>query len=155
MVTGVAAFRIPDVAFVRHFAAALLVLCTIDMAFAEAEATTRRISYVRIRPRIMLVRIEPKTSQEWGLKELDAEVLNVKHPLPACERMKVTRPVIVIVGEDIRPVDVAFIKRTARETGARVVQIGPLLVRDSLRNWLRTALAEVLDAGSPPEAAAR
>jgi hypothetical protein len=127
-----------------------------DMAFAEAEATTRRISYVRIRPRIMLIRVEREAAQasNWGLEELDAEVLYVKHPLPACERMRVTRPAIVIVGEEVRPVDVAYIKREARELGARVVQIGPLLVRDSLRKWLRTALSEALDAASEPEAAA-
>ena len=126
------------------------------MAFAEAEAATKRISYVRIRPRIMLVRIERQDVQaaNWGLEDLDAEVLHVKHPLPACERMRVTRPVIVIIGEEVRPVDVAFIKRAARETGARVVQIGPLLVRDSLRSWIRTALSEALDAASAPREAA-
>jgi hypothetical protein len=103
----------------------------------------------------MLIRIERQDPQisSWGLEEMDAEVLLVKHPLPACERMRVTRPAIVIIGEDVRPVDVAFIKRAARETGARVVQLGPLLVRDSLRNWIRTALAEALDAASDPPGA--
>jgi hypothetical protein len=125
------------------------------MAFAEAEAATNRISFVRMRPRIMLVRIEKQDPQisSWGLEELDAEVLCVKHPLPACERMRITRPAIVIIGEDVRPADVAYIKRVARETGGRVVQLGPLLVRDALRNWIRTALAEALDAASEPPGA--
>jgi hypothetical protein len=156
MVTAVTDFRISETRFPRHFAPALLVLACSTMAFAEAEAATKRISYVRIRPRIMLIRIEPKAAPAsgWGLDELNAEVLHVKHPLPACERMRITRPVVVIVGEDVRPVDAAFIKRAAREIGARVVQVGPLLVRDSLRNWIRTALDEAADGASPPDAAA-
>jgi hypothetical protein len=127
------------------------------MAFAEAEAATRRISFVRIRPRILLVRIEREAvrASDWGLDSLDAELLHVKHPLPACERIRVTRPAVVIVGEDVRPVDLAFIKRAAREAGSRVIQIGPLLVRHSLRNWIRAALDEALDASSAPLPAAQ
>jgi hypothetical protein len=157
LVVQVTGFRISEIAFSRYFSTALLVLGSPAMAFAEAEAATKRISYVRIRPRIMLIRIEPTSAplSDWGLAELDAEVLHVKHPLPACERMRITRPAVVIVGEDVRPVDLAFIKRAARETGARVVQVGPLLVRTSMRNWIRTALAEVLDAASGPAEAAQ
>jgi hypothetical protein len=149
-------FPIPGKAISAAFCTGTARACYLDMAFAEVEPATKRISYVRIRPRIMLIRIEPKAPEvsEWGLGQLDAEVLHVRHPLPACERMRITRPVVVVVGEDVRPVDVAFIKRAAREIGARVVQVGPLLVRDSLRNWIRTALNEALDAGSPPSQAA-
>jgi hypothetical protein len=116
-------------------------------------AAPRRISYIRFRPRIMLVRIDPSAEpREWGLDDLDVEVLRVRHPLPACARMEVTRPFVVLLGEDVRPVDVAFVKRTAREIGAKVVQLGPLLARDSLGRWLRAALEESQDAAAPPAA---
>jgi hypothetical protein len=107
------------------------------------------VSYICFRPRIMLVRIErTEEPPEWGLEELNVEVLRVRHPLPALARMEVTRPSIVILGEDVRPVDVAFIKRTARDIGARIVQLGPLLARDSLGRWLRATLDEASNAPS-------
>jgi hypothetical protein len=89
----------------------------------------------------MLVRVEPQSEQpEWGLGELDAEVLRVRHPLPACARIEVTRPKVVIVGEDIRPVDVAFVKRAARQVGAKVLHLSPLIARDAVRGWVQAVL---------------
>jgi hypothetical protein len=89
------------------------------------------------------VRIERAAEPpEWGLDELNVEVLRVRHPLPACQRMEVTRPLIVVLGEEVRAVDVAFVKRTAREIGARVVQLSALLARDSFGKWLRATLDE-------------
>jgi hypothetical protein len=119
------------------------------MAPPPAAKPPPRISYIRFRPRIMLVRIEREAEPtEWGLNGLDVEILRVRHPLPACARMQVTRPFVVIVGQDVRAVDVAFIKRTAHQIGARVIQLSPLLARDSLGAWLRTAL----DEAAPPNA---
>jgi hypothetical protein len=101
----------------------------------------------------MLVRIERAAEpSEWGLDNLDVEVLRVRHPLPACARMEVTRPFVVLLGEDVRPVDVAFVKRTAREIGARVVQLSPMLARDSLGAWLRAALEEESAKDAPRSA---
>jgi hypothetical protein len=95
----------------------------------------------------MLVRIEREAEPpEWGLDDLDVEVLRVRHPLPACQRMEVTRPVIVVLGEEVRPIDVAFVKRTAREIGARVVQLSALLARDSFGKWLRATVDESMNA---------
>jgi hypothetical protein len=89
----------------------------------------------------LTVRVEPQAEQpEWGLSEMDAEILRVKHPLPACARIEVTRPKIVILGEDIRPVDVAFVKRSAREVGAKVLQLGPLIARNAVRGWIEAVL---------------
>jgi hypothetical protein len=89
----------------------------------------------------MLVRVEAQDERpEWGLSELDVEVLRVKHPLPACARIEVTRPAIVIVGENIRPVDMAFLKRSAREVGAKVLQLGPLIALNAVHGWLQAVL---------------
>ena len=117
------------------------------LAYAEAPvAAVKTISYILLRPRIMLVRADdPQQTAHWGLDELDelgVEVLRVRHPLPACARMHVTRPKVVVLGQDIRPVDVAFIKRAAREIGAKIVQLGPLIARDALRGWVRGVLDE-------------
>ncbi len=117
------------------------------LAHAEAPVPVAKISYILLRPRIMLVRVgSPEENAYWGLDELGVDVLRVRHPLPACARMQVTRPKVVILGEDIRPMDVAFIKRTAREIGAKIVQLGPLIARDALRGWVRSALN---DGASP------
>ena len=68
-----------------------------------AMRVTQRVSTLRILPRIMLVRVDRSATQDWGLDELDIEVLRVRHPLPACARMVVTRPaapVAWVVGRD-------------------------------------------------------
>jgi hypothetical protein len=122
------------------------------LALAEASApTTKTISYILLRPRIMLVRVDDaEQTAGWGLEELGVDVLRVRHPLPACARMHVTRPKIVILGEDIRPIDVAFIKRTAREIGAKIVQLGPLIAREAMPGWIRGALDEAQRSTAQP-----
>jgi hypothetical protein len=54
----------------------------------------------------------------------------------------VTRPKVVIVGENIRPVDMAFVKRAAREVGAKVLQLSPLIAHAAVRGWVQAILDE-------------
>jgi hypothetical protein len=104
----------------------------------------RRDSFIRMKPLVMLVRIEPgEEPRELGLDELGVDVVRVRHPLPACERLRVVRPMVVIVNAQVRPQDVAFVRRAASEIGARVLQLGPIMARDQLREWLREAIDEV------------
>jgi hypothetical protein len=65
----------------------------------------------------------------------------------------VTRPFVVVLGEEIRPVDVAFVKSAARQIGARVVQLSPMMARDSLGKWLRAALQEAEESRDQPRQA--
>lgn len=101
-------------------------------------------SHVRIRkPSIMLVRIEPgEEPPELGLADMSVavRVLRVRHPIPACQRMQIVRPLVVIVGESVRRWALPYIEQSAREVDAVLLQLGPLIVRDALRDWLRRAL---------------
>jgi hypothetical protein len=120
----------------------------------------RRDSYIRMKPLVMLVRIEPgEEPRELGLDELGVEVVRVRHPLPACARLRVLRPMVVIVNSEIRPQDVAFVRRAASEIGARVLQLGPIVARAQLREWLRDTIDEVsrdrADAAQTADAAAQ
>lgn len=109
---------------------------------------TRKSSTFGFRPRVMLVRMEPPSNQQWGLDDLGVEILRVRHPLPACARMAVTRPFLVIVGQEVRSIDVAFVKRAAREIGAKVVQLGALTPGSALRRWVEWALDEAVEAAA-------
>jgi hypothetical protein len=91
----------------------------------------------------MLVGIEPGDEPaELGLRELAGalRVVRVRHALPACHRMLVLRPAVVIVGESVREWSTPALDEAARETGAEVLLLGPLVVRETLGEWLRRAL---------------
>jgi hypothetical protein len=113
----------------------------------------------------MLVRIEPAEEPlELGLAELTGavQVLRVRHPIPACQRMQIVRPLVVILGESVRSWALPYVEQSAREVDAVLLQLGPLVVRDALRDWLRRALDQGMrrrfvpskdqatDEGGPP-----
>ena len=104
-------------------------------------------TFVRVeKPRIMLVRIEPgEEPEELGLDQLWVDVLRVRHPIPAYQRMDITRPLVVIVGASVRPPDRALLMTQARRTRAALLQLGPLVHRDSLGEWLQTAMRQALE----------
>jgi hypothetical protein len=57
--------------------------------------------------------------------------------------MLIVRPVVVVVGESVREWATPALEEAARLTGAKVLVLGPLIVREALGDWLRRAL----DAG--------
>jgi hypothetical protein len=101
-------------------------------------------SDVRVRkPCLMLIGIEPGDEPaELGLQELAGalRVVRVRHALPACHRMLIVQPVVVIVGESVQEWSLPALDDAARQTGAEVLLLGPLVVREALRDWLRRAL---------------
>ncbi len=104
-------------------------------------------TYFRVeKPSIMLVRIEPgEEPQELGLDQLWVDVLRVRHPIPAYQRMDIRRPLVVVIGESVRPADRALLVTQARRIRAAVLQIGPLLHRESLAEWMETAMRQAFD----------
>jgi len=135
------------------FSPALHMLRGCAMAILTPDGLVRRDSYIRVRARVMLVRIE-RGDEPCDLG-LDVEVLRVRHPLPACERMRVTRPAVVILSPDVRAWDVVHVEQTAQEVGAAIIQLGPLVARDALAEWLREVLSESASRRPPPEVPAR
>jgi hypothetical protein len=103
----------------------------------------KRHSYVRLQPDVvMLVRVEAWEEQMLLLRDVAAEVVRVRHPLPACDRMRVTKPAVVIVGASVRPVDFQRLVDEAYELRAAVLQVGQV-PWGKLRGWIATALDKV------------
>jgi hypothetical protein len=116
-----------------------------DSSNAPAQGRkTGPISYIRIRvrpPCVMMIRLEPgEEPEELELGDLFVRVIRVRQPLPACHRMQITRPLVVIVGESVRDADRAMIMDRASEIGAAVLPLGPLVRRQALGKWVRDAI---------------
>jgi len=97
-----------------------------------------RPSQVSIRrPAVMLVRIEREEEQSGlDLESLGVVVYRVRHPLPACERMRVLRPEVVLLGESVLSPDMAHVLFAAHETVACVMPRTQLLDGARLRDWI-------------------
>jgi hypothetical protein len=109
----------------------------------EQVPPTKRDSYVGIRPDVvMLVRIEPWEESMLLLRDLNTRVVRVRHPLPACERMRVQKPAVIIVGASVRAQDFELIVDEAYELRAAVLQVGQV-PSGKLRMWIATALDKV------------
>jgi hypothetical protein len=104
----------------------------------------------------MLVRVDPASEpKDLGVEEMGGRVLRVRHPLPACQRMQVMRPLVVIVGESVRAQDCELLIDQARAIGAAIVQLGPLVPRAAVGPWTRQAMEimRVKRAGAAKKAA--
>jgi hypothetical protein len=117
----------------------------------EQAPLTKRDSYVRIQPDVvMLVRIEPWEESMLLLRDLHTRVVRVRHPLPACERMRVQKPAVIIVGAGVRPQDFELLVDEAYELGAAVLQVGQV-PSGKLRTWIATALDRVRERRAAEE----
>lgn len=94
----------------------------------------------------MLVQIEPGEEPELGLQDLAGalRIVRVRHPLPACHRMRVLRPAVVFIGASVREWSLPALEQAAGEIGAAMLQLGPLVIRPAVRDWLRRALEATL-----------
>lgn len=109
----------------------------------EQAPLTKRDSYVRLQPDVvMLVRIEPWEESMLLLRDLNTRVVRVRHPLPACERMRVQKPAVIIVGASVRPKDFELLVDEAYELRAAVLQVGQVPF-GKLRAWIATALDRI------------
>ena len=109
----------------------------------EQAPSTKRDSYVGLRPDVvMLVRIEPWEESMLLLRELNTQVVRVRHPLPACERMRVQKPAVIIVGASVQPRDFELLVDEAYELRAAVLQVGQVPF-GKLRSWIAMALDKV------------
>ena len=109
----------------------------------EQMPPAKRHSYVRLQPDVvMLVRMEAWEEQMLLLRDITAEVVRVRHPLPACDRMRVMKPAVIIVGASVRPADFERVVDEAYELRAAVLQVGHV-PWGKLREWIGTALERV------------
>jgi len=107
-----------------------------------------RISQVRLRmPCVMLVRIDPGTEPEdLRLEDTPFAVLRVRHPVPACTRMRVMHPAVVLVGRSVKPRDFVLLLRAADEVGAEVFLVDAVRPDEGLHEWL-VRMAGAVQAG--------
>jgi hypothetical protein len=113
---------------------------------AQGSAVESRRSLLALSalPFIMLVQIEcGEEPWELGLAELPVRVLRVRYPLPASVRIRVMRPLAVIIGPTVVERDLPFLFRAADATHAATLQLGRVLARAALGWWLRAAITAV------------
>jgi hypothetical protein len=91
---------------------------------------------------IMLVRMGDEL--DLGLEGLAVDVLRVKHPLPACERMRITRPLVVVVGSGIPEKDLERLALVARETGCEILECDAFVSHAAVKSALRRAVARAI-----------
>ncbi len=105
----------------------------------------------------MLVRVKRGDEEDsLGLAALDVCVLRVAHPLPACERMRVLRPSLVVAGPAIGDLDLDRLTQAACDTGIKVIALSAFVAPAAVRQVLRRAIVrastvehEALPASKP------
>lgn len=104
-----------------------------------------RISHVQIRrPSVMLVRIDPgEEPGDLRVDDLPYTVYRVRHPLPACTRIEVLRPAVVLVGKTVQPRDFVMMIAAADAVRAVIVLAGALTSPDGLHDWVLKVVGEV------------
>jgi hypothetical protein len=93
---------------------------------------------------ILTVRVDDPWTQA-TIERLGVPLLQVRHPLPACERILVNRPIVVVVGPKIRAQDMQCVARAAAEVHATLVEaafVGEARLVSVLLRAIEAALAE-------------
>jgi hypothetical protein len=96
-------------------------------------------SSIRVRnlPSVMLVRVDsPEVVRA-------LERFGVRQVIPACERMRIMKPMLVLIGEDLRSEDVCYLYERAVELDADVLQ-PHLIPRSQLADRLYAAFLNTL-----------
>jgi hypothetical protein len=93
-----------------------------------------------VRDCVLLVHVDPDDEAETlGLDELAVRILRVRHPLPACERIRVVRPLAVVIGHGVRGLDLDLVRDAAHEVGGEIVEL-EAVARSALREEVRRAV---------------
>ncbi len=96
-------------------------------------------------PGVLLVRIaEGEEPPELKLHELPVRVLRTRHPLPACVRIRVVHPHVVVVGRSVMPGFLPELLRAARAVKAELIDLsvaGRHELHDLLVGGIRSATA--------------
>jgi hypothetical protein len=102
--------------------------------------------------RILTVRLDDPWMHA-AVESVGAEVLRVRHPLPACERIRVNEPAVVVVGPTVQWRDYLLLVAAAASVGAAIIE-ARLATEHSLVSDLRMAVDGVLARSRvAPEAA--
>ena len=104
-------------------------------------------------PCVLLVRIEEgEDPPELRLREQPLLVLRVRHPLPACVRIRVVHPHVVVVGRSVMPGFLPELFRAARAVKAELLDLsvtGRHELHDSLIAGIRASLARRAKPSAP------
>ncbi len=93
------------------------------------------------RPSVMMVRIEPGEEQDGlDLESLAIRVFRVRHPLQACVRMHVLEPEVILIGESVKPWDLARVLYDAHAIMAASMPRSQMIAGERLREWTLYAI---------------
>ncbi len=88
----------------------------------------------------MLVALTPQVARECIRMVEPMGVLQVRHAHAACERMLATRPLVVIVGEELPPKELEDVRAVARDIGAQVVLLAEHPEAEERRGAVQAAI---------------
>lgn len=119
-----------------------------------------RESHVAIRdaaPTLMLVGLTALEELRLGVAAgvPGMRVLRVRYALPACVRMDVVRPELVVLGARVPSRDVTIAMETAYRCVAAFLQVSPLLDPPSFQSWIERMVVAVGDRRRPMRAPMR
>lgn len=99
---------------------------------------------------ILTVRVDEPSIHE-AIERIGLQVLRVRHPLPACQRILVTRPLAVVVGPTMRAVDTEDVARAAAHVAARFIEVAAVGEDRLLTVLQRVIQAAVIERSVLPE----
>jgi hypothetical protein len=97
----------------------------------------------------MLVRMDERDEAALGLDQLPVRILRVRHALPACHRMRIVHPEIVLVGRDVAALDLPLLLDSAFETAAGILHIALNLDAEAVRAWVARTVDIVRERRGP------
>jgi hypothetical protein len=113
-------------------------------------APTQRSSFIRLPAVVMLVRVASWEESPLCLHDVPARIVRVRHPMPARERMRITKPAVIIVGAGVRPKDFELLVEEAYALDAAVMQLGQVPY-GKLRMWIGMMLDKVGQRRAPTQ----
>ncbi len=108
---------------------------------------TRRSSHMRLPvPCVMLVRVEAEDEpRELRSAAARVKALRVREPVPACERIRILRPHLVVVGRTVGSWAYAELAWAARQVGAEIVDLRHVAPGGAGGTWFADALARAVE----------
>ena len=104
-------------------------------------------------PKVMLIGLAAgEEPPALGLEERVVEIVRVRFARPACVRIRVLRPHVVVVGPGVKPHHLPELVRASRDGTAEIVDLSVVRgqkLRAAMSNALQSALARRRVAGRP------
>jgi hypothetical protein len=96
-------------------------------------------------PCVILVRVaQDEEPPELSSDTVAVRAVRVREPIPACERIRILRPHLVLVGRDVGAWALPDLIWAARAAGAELIDLGLNARRGAPPSWFKDALATAI-----------